>query len=62
MTMLTRNQVEDRIERIVELEYNKLDRSLMNGLISQDEYNVEARAIDDWAREMYDEAWLKERV
>lgn len=61
--MLTKYQLlEAKIERIVELEYDQLDRRLTNNEISQDEYDDEARAIDEWAREMYDEAWLKERV
>lgn len=61
--MLTKYQLlEAKIERIVELEYNQLDRRLTKNEITQDEYDDEARAIDEWAREMYDEAWLKERV
>lgn len=61
--MMTKYQLlEAKIERIVELEYDQLDRRLMKHEITQDEYDDEARAIDEWAREMYDEAWLKERV
>ena len=61
--MLTkRERIEAKIERIVELEYDQLDRLLTNHQITQEEYEEEARSIEDWAREMYDEAWLKERV
>ena len=62
MTKLSRKQLEDRIERIVELEFNQLDQRLTNNEIDQDQYEEEARAIHEWAREMYDEAWLKKRV
>lgn len=61
--MLTKYQlIEAKIERIVELEYNQLDQRLTRNEITQEEYEDEARSIDEWAREMYDEAWLKERV
>ena len=61
--MLTKYQlIEAKIEHIVYLEYNQLDRRLTNNEITQEEYEEEARSIDEWAREMYDEAWLKERV
>ena len=60
MTKLSRNQLEDRIERIVELEYNQLDKQLTNGLIDQDKYDEEARAIDEWARWMYDDLSMKD--
>ena len=61
--MLTKYQlIEAKIEHIVYLEYNQLDQRLTRNEIDQDTYNEEARAIDEWAREMYDEAWLKERV
>jgi len=57
MTRLER--IEAQIERIVALEYNQLDRRLTNNEIDQDTYNEEAQSIDEWAREMYDEAYLK---
>lgn len=61
--MLTKYQlIEAKIEHIVYLEYNQLDQRLTNNEITQEEYEDEARSIDEWAREMYDEAWLKERV
>jgi hypothetical protein len=53
--MLTKRQrMEIKIERVVELEYNQLDRRLTNNEIDQDTYNEEAKLIDEWAREMYD--------
>ena len=54
--MMTKYQrMEANIERIVELEYNQLDRRLMKHEITQDQYDEEARAIDEWARWMYDD-------
>ena len=53
-------RMEAKIERIVELEYNHLDRRLMNHEITQEQYNDEARAIDEWARDMYDDIHLKD--
>jgi hypothetical protein len=44
---------ERRIERIVELEYDQLDKKLTKGIIDQDQYDEEAKDIDQWAREMY---------
>ena len=48
-----RARMEQKIERIVELEYDLLDMRLINHQIDQDTYNEEARAIDEWARESY---------
>lgn len=53
------DQLEAKIERVVELEYDRLDRRLMRNEITQDEYEEEARAIDEWAREMYLDFELK---
>jgi len=52
MTKTYRDQ-ERRIERIVELEYDQLDKQLTNGLIDQDQYHEEAKEIDAWAKQMY---------
>jgi len=52
-----RDDPERRIERIVELEYDQLDRRLTNNEIDQATYNKEAKLIDEWAREMYDEMY-----
>lgn len=49
-----------QIERIVELEYNQLDRRLTNHEIDQDQYDEEARLIEEWACDMYDDIHLKE--
>ena len=54
--MLTKYQrMEAKIERVVELEYNQLDKQLTNEEIDQDTYNELARDIDKWAREMYND-------
>jgi hypothetical protein len=50
--------MEEKIERIFELEYNQLDLRLANNEIDQDTYNDEVRAIDEWAqwvRDMYND-------
>ena len=53
--MTDRNRMEEKIERLVEIEYNQLDRRLANNEIDQDQYNDEVRAIDEWARDMYND-------
>lgn len=52
-------RMEANIERIIELEYNQLDKQLRNGLIDQDQYDEEARELDKWARWMYDDLSMK---
>jgi hypothetical protein len=52
---MTKTNYEAKIERIIELEYDRLDRRLMKHEISQEEYEEEARAIDEWARDMYND-------
>jgi hypothetical protein len=47
--------MEEKIERLVAIEYNQLDRRLANNEIDQDTYNDEVRAIDEWARDMYND-------
>lgn len=42
---------EELIERIAELEMDKLDKALLNGQISDDEYDTEVEVIDDWVKE-----------
>ena len=44
---------EDQLERIYEREMDKLDRSLVKGLISQDEYDAEVLELDNWVRDQY---------
>lgn len=54
--MLTKYQrMEMKIERVVELEYNKLDKLLMRNEIDQDTYDNEAREVEEWARLMYED-------
>ena len=53
MTKLTS---EEAIERIVERSMNILDKQLMTNSISQDEYDEEVKALDEWARDAYREA------
>lgn len=43
---------EIQIERIVEQEMDRLDRNLMFGRITQEEYNLEVKELDAWSREM----------
>lgn len=59
--MLTKYQrMEANIERIVELEYDQLDKRLTNNEIDQDTYNEEAKLIDEWARWMYDDLSMQD--
>jgi hypothetical protein len=53
--MSNRDRMLTKIERVVELEYDQLDRRLMKHEITQDQYDDEARAIDEWARDMYND-------
>ena len=56
--MLTKRQrMETKIERVVELEYDQLDRRQTNHEIDQAYYDEEARLVDEWAREMYAEVY-----
>jgi hypothetical protein len=53
--MTNRDRMLTKIERVVELEYNQLDRRLTNNEIDQATYNAEAKLIDEWARDMYND-------
>ena len=53
--MTKRERMEAKIERVVELEYDQLDKRLIMGEITQYQYDEEARAIDGWARDMYND-------
>lgn len=44
---------EEQIERIAEREMNRLDKELLNGSITQEEYNQEVRELDHWIKEEY---------
>jgi len=55
--MTNRDRMLTKIERVVELEYDQLDRRLTNHEIDQAYYDEEARLVDEWAREMYAEVY-----
>ena len=55
--MTNRDRMLTKIERVVELEYDQLDRRLTNNEIDQATYDEEARLVDEWAREMYAEVY-----
>lgn len=44
---------EDQIERKVEREMDKLDRKLMDGLITQEQYDLEVDALERWSDQQY---------
>lgn len=44
---------EDEIERVVERMIDAADKRLLNGLITQDEYDREIFKIDEWATREY---------
>ena len=41
------------IERVAELEMDRLDKALLNGQISDDEYDTEVNELEDWVKESY---------
>jgi uncharacterized membrane protein len=47
------NLTEEQIERSCERAMNMLNEQLMNGSMSQEQYNIEVIALDDWAEEEY---------
>jgi hypothetical protein len=49
-----RYKTEEEIEIAVENKMNKLDRNLMSGLISQEEYDEKACDIERWAEYYFD--------
>jgi hypothetical protein len=44
---------EERIERIYERTMDKLDHELLNGLITEAQYDEEVRELDRWIRRQY---------
>lgn len=44
---------EDQIELKVEKEMDKLDRKLMDGRITQDQYDLEVDALERWSDQQY---------
>ena len=44
---------ENEIEFIVETTMNRLDRKLMDGRISQEEYDSECSKLDTWVEKNY---------
>ena len=47
---------ESQIEMQVESKMNSLDRQLMSGSISEDQYDREVRKLDKWAEREYRKA------
>ena len=44
----------DRIERFVEKTMDRLDENLMSGVLTQQEYDAEVKALNKWAEREYD--------
>lgn len=44
---------ESQIELQVEMKMNSLDRQLMSGSLSEDQYDREVRKLDKWAEREY---------
>lgn len=44
---------ENRIERTVEREMNRLDREYMHGMLDEDAYDREVKELEKWACEEY---------
>lgn len=55
-----RLRMEALIERIVDLEYDQLNHQLRSKQIDQDQYQEEARAIDQWARATYEDLDMRD--
>lgn len=51
MNMLTEDQIERRVERVMDT----LDYRLLNGELSQSDYDREVSILDKWAQQQYDE-------
>lgn len=51
--MKERVMTEAQIERIVEREMDKLDRLLLAGQLSYEDYDFEITELEKWAREEY---------
>ncbi len=45
---------DDRIERFVEKATDRLDENLMSGVLTQQEYDAEVKALNKWAEREYD--------
>lgn len=48
---MTFEMTEDMIERVIEREMNRLDKELLSGSITQEEYDCEVAELDKWSRE-----------
>jgi hypothetical protein len=44
---------EDQIERRVETRMNALDRKLLMGVLTQDDYDLAVKQLDQWAQAEY---------
>ena len=49
---LTENQIESTVERVID----KLDRQLLTGKLTQQQYDQEVHIIDKWAIQQYEYA------
>ena len=46
--------MEERIERAVAYEMDRLDKLLLNGEITQEEYEAEVASMDGWTTLLYE--------
>jgi hypothetical protein len=53
MSIMETRLTEDQIERIVERETDRLDKALMKGVLTQEEYDREIIVLDKWASQQY---------
>jgi|DEB19_MinimDraft_3_1074340.scaffolds.fasta_scaffold19123_5 hypothetical protein len=44
---------EDQIERLYERAMDKLDLQLTKGILTNEEYDAEVLALNEWAEDMY---------
>ena len=50
---MTAQTIEDQIEAEAERKMDRLDRDLLNGCLTQPQYDLAVKQLDDWAREEF---------
>ena len=56
---LSRAQIEDKIERIYEMEMNILDKKFLAHALTVEQYEEEVKSLDRWAKEEYQDMVLR---
>ena len=56
---MSREQIEDKIERIYEMEMNILDKKFLAHALTVEQYEEEVKSLDRWAKEEYQDMVLR---